>query len=1436
MPVIQEAVDLSSGRNFIPNKARYKLPSGKTNNSIFLLSNSYEYDIELIKRIPSPKVDYKTIIIPFKVVDKIDTKPFQYSLNQNDYNNKVKYMESQKLVPALEVVRPPYPKTIMNNLYVPISDVIKRMNVYLRSMSVDDIKATAFDIFNQIMSHFKWSQNRILMIDATRYTIYQTPTKTTLKNDIINAMLGAYMLNPADSIRRMNWTIIFRGENADYKLDMNTFDAKDVGALKNMLLTIGKPSPGSATTNEEAGESVDDFDGEDETKSIDNEISALNDAKNNVPNEDEIVSGDADTSDPELVKLQERNRSVTNDLKDTIARLQSKADNQQSADNDNANQEDKRLYNAKTLAINAQLISRINPDKTTLSNYETIAADLETSGNNPVENKIIDTAAKELANDVQPADMAQADNVTTSARELEIRKRVGQLKLNNVSFDTLATVTDAPLPVIRKPRLMTTTCAAATHGTSFTRIAKEYEDKLLDRDIVATFMNLSSLPDGFYVTNVEVTDISTVTSLMNNWKVTLKNKSSDKQSVINVRIPKVVNGRFYNNGVWYNIGKQDFPIPILKISKKKVIITTNYNKITVERYDTRSLVDIGIFTKVINAANDANGKNKYIKPGSSVNTNSRFVSTIEYDEYAKQWISFINKESHCEIFFDRNQCAKAYSFVTVQPNEFCCGMLNQVPIVVNTDTGLTRSGLSLTDTMLRTLPPDMIDAYRKTKPGKLSMYAQIIIGQTMPLGVAIAAWEGLSTLIKKSGAESKFVDARFSDTGFITIPFKDKILAIRNTTQNQLIFNGFYRLPTKAYTFMEFNTPIMHTNSIYVDIFNQMFFKQYSQLTTFITYYQFFVDAITKDVCLHYNIPNDIAGMLLYASNLLADNSFTGETNAALYRVRSSEIIPAILHYRLAYNISRYNNSVGSKARGATFTFNPNEVIDELRQVQNVNPISALNPMVELHAREEITKKGFSGVNDDRAYNVAKRSFDDSMIGKVAMSTPNSGNVGISRQLTADPKLTSTRGYTDTKGVDGDYNDLQLASFSELLTPGTVSRDDAIRTAIATSQTSHIVPTAEAQPCLISNGVDELLPACLTDEFSVIADDDGVVLDTNEDYMIIQYKSGNKRAINIGHRQSFNSGSGFFVDNKLKSNFEKGDKFQKDDILAYHEKHFSKGNDGVVRANIGPLAKVAFMALYSTYEDAGIMTTKMSKRLATSVIMRSRHKLNATDDIEKIVKVGDYVEIGDPLVVFGLGDTGDKAVDNFMRAFQKEGSNVMDSAKRMIRAKDAGKVVDVRIYTCKSMDRLSPSLYEIIDNHFKENVKKRKMLDKYEKGNDVYKMGMLYDRPTQPLKGSTIMGITCDVLVDIYIEHEDEASVGDKCVAYAASKQVLSEVIPEGLEPYAESNPDEEISMFVSSASILKRMIPSIMIIASGNKVLVELKSKIRHLWENSQN
>ena len=1419
---IQESTMLSKGIDFTPNKNRYALPVQNNDASIFLLSNSFEYDVQLIKNVPMPKMTYKNIIIPAKMNITVGVKPFNYVLTTSDYNKKIMYVNNQRLVPKLTDIRYPYPSRINENLYIPMSDVLIKFNQAFSSLSVEYIKDNIFNLFTKVMNVFNFSKTKVLIIDTTRYKIYDNMDMRTYKSDLINALLTGYMLSSPDKLPKLNWIFVFRTPDGDYKFNLSKYTLSNKEQLRNMLFNIGLKKNNPIEPHEPIPDVKDEV-----VENIDK------------TSDEETTMTDGEESPAEIKNFQNKNLSATASLNSSIAAVS--AQYGININEKETNNEDKKLYNAKTTDIASQLLSRISSVNITsgsnvVKTYDTISKELksDTKGNE-VEDKLLDNASKNVATSVVPVDSESVENTISSQRELAIRKQVGQVKLNNVTFDTLTSITDTPLPKRVIPLHTSTTSKSALAGTSFTNVSHEYEEKLMNRDIVATFMHLSSLPDGFYVTNVDVTDISNANNLTNKWTITLKNKlnESARPNVISIKVPKVINGRFYNNGIWYNIGKQDFPIPILKIDKRKVILTSNYNKITVDRYDTKSLVDIGMFAKLIASLTSPDGSNKYAHPGSSVGTNSRFISTIEYDEYSKRWDTFTNKEAKCLIMFNRQKCLKHYGFVTVNQDEFCCGMLNDKPIIVNVDTGLTREGITLTETMLNTLPQDMVSKYSKMKPGKLAMYSRIKIGEFAPLGLAIAAWEGISSLIKKCNTDIKYVDKSFADPKYFTIPFKDKSIAILNTIQNQLIFNGFYRVNTKAYNVADFNVPIMKPNSVFVDVFNQQIFKTYSQLTPFITYYNFFVDAITKDVCDHYNLPNDISGMLIYASNLLADNGHAAETQSSLYRIRSSEIIPAIIHYKLALAISRYTNAIGSKNKNKKINFNPNEVINELMtNVPNVEPLSALNPFVELHERENVSRKGFRGVNDDRTFSVDKRSFESSMIGKMAISSVNNKNVGITRQLTADPKIESVRGYTSTKGVDGDFNDLQLASFSELMTPGTVSRDDAIRTAIATSQTGHIVQTENAQPALISNGVDEIVPAYLTDEFSVMAQQDGTVIDINDDYMIVQYKDKSKQAVPLAHRYSFNTGSGFYVDNQLITSLKVNDKFKQNDILAYHSKFFTKGSDGVVRMNIGPIAKVAFMETYDTYEDAGMVTSKFSKQMSTRITMRQTAKVDATDDIDFIVKPGDEVEIGDPLIVFGLGDTGEDSVDNFLKAFQSS-SSMLESAKRKILAKNAGRVVDVKMYTCKSMDKLSPSLYKLLSEHFRNNIKRRKILDSHDNSSSVYKLGTLYSLPTEPLKTPTIKGITTDVWIEIYIEHEYEQAVGDKAVAYGAMKQITSEVIPEGLEPFSEDAPDQEVSMFVNSSSILKRMTPSIPIIAAGNKVLIELKKQIGNIWNN---
>lgn len=1388
--IIQET-NIMSGANLQPVSSPYQLPDMKSGVVIFLLSGSYEYDIEMIKKMPPPRNQYTTILIPSELTGKIGPVNFQYKLSEEDYRKKVEYLQKQKMAPQLKIIRGHNKNIYPENTYVTLSDVMKKMNVITRSLSVEYLDKNATNMLSSLMGLITTLPKRIVIIDTDRYRIYDGENPESSKSDLINGVLGEYLHGENISTKH-DITFVFRSVGKEYKMDLRATTANDQPTIQKMCQSIGTQFSGSAISSQKA----------DTLDEIMDEINA-----------------DAEESDTESIG------GSGSSLKQSLQHIRDAL-----GLGEKPVQRDK-MYAAKTLEINASLIRRLNPDKDdTVSDYKRISQDLVSSGDTPVEDEMIDQAAKDISTSRAPSNERSIMGTISSPKELTLRSNIGQVRLQKINLDAMSSVTDVPKPDPVRPAKITTLNTGAIRGSSFANVQQKYEAEMMDQDIIAAFMTLRKLPEGFDVLNIEVTDVSTPLTLMHNWDVTLQNKITGTKSHINIRIPIVHNSRFLYNGTYYNIGKQDFPIPVLKLNRKRAILTSNYNKIDVVRYDTKSLVDITMMLKAMASANKPDGTNPYITYGSSVAANSRFVSTIEFDEYAKRWYKFEFKDANARIIFNREECQREFGFVTVQDNEFCCGMINQVPIVINTETGLDRHGRTLTDVIASVIPDKIRTIYSKAKPNRISMYTEIKIGIKIPLGVAVAAWEGLPSLLKRSGAEYKYVSPREEAPGFFKIPFSDRTLAIKNTIQNQLLFNGFYRLNTKQYAVADFNSSVFDVNSKFIDILNQVFFRQYSQLTLFKSYYTFFVDPITMDVCTHYHLPTDICDLLIYASNLLTDNHFASENNASLYRIRSSEVIPALIHDHLAAAIARYTNQVGSKSRDNKLPWNPNEVVNDLVKINTVSPISALNPMVELHTREVISTKGFHGVNVDRAFTEQRRSYEESMIGKVAMSSPNNGEVGINRQLVVDPKIESVRGYTSTEGVDTDFNDLQLASFSELLTPGTVTRDDAIRTAIATSQTSHILPTNYAEPVLISNGIDEIVPSYLTDEFSVMAEEDGDVTEIKDDYMIVTYKSGKKQAIPVGSRYGFNQGSGFYVDNKLVSNFGQGDHFQKNDILAYHSKFFTKDQSGMVRLNIGPLAKVAFGGLYSTYEDAGLITHNMSGKLSSTISMCQASKLNATDDVDFIAKVGDEVEIGDPLIVFGLGDTGDKAVDVFLKAFQNQ-ADLVDTAKRVIRSKHAGKIVDIKMYTVKSMDKLSPSLFEIFDEYFKENKKKRAILDKYDKNDSCYKLGTLYSAPTEPLKGSSIKSINVDVLIEFYIEHTDDVSVGDKCVVYAASKQVISEVIPQGLEPYAESTPDEEVSMFVSPGSVMKRMIPSIAIIAGANKVLIELKKQIRDIW-----
>ena len=514
-------------------------------------------------------------------------------------------------------------------------------------------------------------------------------------------------------------------------------------------------------------------------------------------------------------------------------------------------------------------------------------------------------------------------------------------------------------------------------------------------------------------------------------------------------------------------------------------------------------------------------------------------------------------------------------------------------------------------------------------------------------------------------------------------------------------------------------------------------------------------------------------------------------------------------------------------------TLNQRCVISRLIAEKTVEAYSTLNPVIEVSKTHTISTKGYRGSNSEHSYDEEKRSYDPSSVGKIAISTSADANVGINKNLVIEPTLSNARGYRDQVDDPSQLKDVNIFSPVEMLTPGTARNDDPIRTAIAGKQSQHIVPVADAAPALVSNGYDEAVQFHLSDDFVINAEEDGKVVDVNEEvgFVVVQYKSGKTRAINTKPEVVKNSGGGFFMSNQLVPTHVKvGETFKKDEPLAYHPNYFRYSKLNGLRFSIGPLAKMALMSSYNTYEDAGICTQKLAERMRTAIVYKEDGKFKKNNNILSIVKIGDHVNIGDPLIRFDVS-VEENELAKYLSKLSEENANLLEEeTKNEIKASHAGKVIDIKVYTLLDPSALSPSLGKVVQQYFDQGNNKKKFLEKYDSSDGIVKAGYMLTDSTEPIQSryNSIKGIKgIDVLIEIYIEHQDVMKVGDKVALYGPNKQIISEVIPEGYEPYSEFRPDEEISVMTSPGTIARRMTPSIIPVSAANKVLIELKRKI---------
>lgn len=940
----------------------------------------------------------------------------------------------------------------------------------------------------------------------------------------------------------------------------------------------------------------------------------------------------------------------------------------------------------------------------------------------------------------------------------------------------------------------------------------------IDEDILKILQCLSSKSYPISILDISIEDTSTNQDYVNTYTIQTED-GYGKRSTLVIDVPKFKNKRFMKlRGNEKVLSGQLVLLPCLKTDEDTVQCVSNYNKIFIRRHGLsgRSYPSSDRLLKSLRKLDKNNKVKVYYGDNSAIC--SKYELPIDYIDLA------------CEINRIETPDTTYYFNQDIYYTKFNADIAKGIPYAIYKSDNSIRyynDGSILISSIiaeeLLALSEDLHNIYEKVKPANRLNYSEVsILSNKIPLAVVIGHSIGMTKMITMcTGKAPEFLDKRTSydpdRTGIIK--FSDGYIKYDLNYSTSMLLNGLSECPTNLYSLSDINK-----KSMWLDFLDE--FGGRILADGLDNFADLFIDPITEEVCSHCGIPSDYFSLLIYANNLLADNKYNRHTDISGNRYRSNEIVAGYFYKAITKAYTDYKIQV-KRGRKVGISIKRSAVIDGILQDPMSADLSILNPLLEVETSNSVSFKGLSGMNSTRSYGLDKRTYDDSMINKLALSTGFAENVGINRQTTIDMDIEGKRGYIKKSNND-DISVTKTLSMSEAVTPFGTTRDDPFRSAMTFVQTAkHSMRTKKSMPLLITNGADEAMAYVSSDTFSYKAKEDGTVIDFAENkYMVIKYtKSGLCEYIDLSEQVKKNSDGGFFITLQLTTDLKQDSKFKKDQIIAWDETSFSNknGESDNLAYNIGVLAKVAILNTDEGFEDSTAVSEWLSEAMTTDVITEKEKDLSKNTNIYSIVKVGQEVQEGDTLMLFQ--NSFDEKDANLLLKNITDPEYVSDLGKIKFKSKYTGVVQDIKIYRTCELDDMSDSLKKIVVDYENGIKAKKKFYKKYSIP------GANTIEPDYKMEPTGIMKNNPDgVKFVFYIKYNDKLSIGDKTVAQSANKGVVKNIFPSGLEPFSEFRPEEHIHALYAARSFNARMVTSVWVSGGINKCMIELDRAVKDI------
>jgi len=422
-------------------------------------------------------------------------------------------------------------------------------------------------------------------------------------------------------------------------------------------------------------------------------------------------------------------------------------------------------------------------------------------------------------------------------------------------------------------------------------------------------------------------------------------------------IPKIVDKRyFFLSGNKKVLVKQLIRLPIIKTKPDRVELTTNYNKITLERTNGKLSRRNVYLLKLLKEVK--NNLNVQVNFGSNNIMNSNYKNDFEYEELASDITSIITPRY--DLLFNRKDLEQEISMLEVPDNFLDNDEITPVGIdrsnngvlyIKDTDLfqytpGLNRSSdLKIADSLFDFIYSIILDRKATEKLpqiGKSFIFTKMkILGEVYPIFVVVGLMNGLTDILRRYNVEYRTSNMKLKlDSDYVEIKFRDKYLYYKDTIKNTLLLNVLYLMNTEEYDISEFDLDKPYTDFFIEKLDQPIYVKNTLRINLNVV-----IDPITREVLKDFKLPTDIIDLLLLGNTMLTNNAYKPQNDIKNFRIRGNEIVFAMMYQIIADAYVKYQRSKLNGRNIETLDIPRNILISKLLQEPNVNDHSTLNPV-----------------------------------------------------------------------------------------------------------------------------------------------------------------------------------------------------------------------------------------------------------------------------------------------------------------------------------------------------------------------------------------------------------------------------------------------------------------------------------------------------------